>query len=195
MKSRIKDKGDTMAKKIQLITLISTLAAVGTVLWYGITGLPLAQTLAITFGTTAYHFIMRLVVGWVIDRILHNRVNHRAKWFRVGDREMAFYRKIGLKSWKKHLPTYDPSVFDIKCHSWDEIAQATCQAELVHEAIVVLSFVPILGAIPFGELGVFVITSVLAAGFDSLFVMLQRFNRTRILRLVDRQHSSIRKPL
>jgi hypothetical protein len=49
---------------------------------------------------------------------------------------------------------------------------------------VVLSFVPILAAIPFGELAVFVITSIVAAAFDLLFVMLQRFNRTRIVRLI-----------
>ena len=173
-----------MAKKIQIISIISTLATVFAVVWYWVTGLPVAMMLAISFGTTAYHFLMRLIVGWVIDRILHNRVDYRAGWFRVGERELKFYKKIGLKGWKKHLPTYDPDTFDVKKHSWDEIAQATCQAEIVHEAIVVLSFVPILAAIPFGELAVFVITSVVAAAFDLLFVMLQRFNRTRIVRLI-----------
>ncbi len=173
-----------MAKKIHIISIISTLATVFTVVWYWVTGLPLAMTLAISFGTTAYHFVMRLIVGWVINGILHNRVNYRDKWFRVGPKELKFYKKIGLKGWKKHLPTYDPGTFDVKRHSWDEIAQATCQAEIVHEAIVVLSFVPILASIPFGDLAVFVITSVCAAAFDSLFVMLQRFNRTRIVRLI-----------
>ena len=175
-----------MAKKIHIISIISTLATVFTVVWYWVTGLPLAMTLAISFGTMAYHFVMRLIVGWVINGILHNRVNYRDKWFRVGPKELEFYKKIGLKGWKKHLPTYDPGTFDVKQHSWDEIAQATCQAEIVHETIVVLSFVPILASIPFGELAVFVITSVCAAAFDSLFVMLQRFNRTRIVKLIDK---------
>lgn len=64
-----------------------------------------------------------------------------------------------------------------------EIAQAMCQAEIVHEIIIVLSFVP-LALIPrFGAAAVFVITSLLAAGLDLCFVILQRFNRPRILKI------------
>ena len=82
------------------------------------------------------------------------------------------------------MATYDPSCFDNRIHSWDEIAQAMCQAEVVHEVNVVLSFVPILAAIPFGALWVFVITSVLAACYDGMFVVMQRYNRPRVIRLV-----------
>ena len=82
------------------------------------------------------------------------------------------------------MPTYQPELFSPKEHTWDEIAQAMCQAELVHEIIIVLSFVPILAAIPFGALFVFVITSVLAACYDAMFVIMQRYNRPRILKLI-----------
>lgn len=58
-------------------------------------------------------------------------------------------------------------------------------AELVHEIIVVLSFVPILASIPFGGLVVFVITSVLAACFDAIFIAIQRYNRPRIVKLIN----------
>lgn len=58
-----------------------------------------------------------------------------------------------------------------------------CQAELVHETIVVLSFLPIAGGIRFGAYPVFIITTVLAAGYDLLFVMMQRYNRQRVLML------------
>ena len=47
--------------------------------------------------------------------------------------------------------------------------QATCQAELVHETIAVLSFLPIAAGVRFGAYPVFIITSVLALGFE-LFV-------------------------
>ena len=45
------------------------------------------------------------------------------------------------------MPTYDPTLFGPQIHSWDEIAQDMCQAELVHETIVVFSFLPIVGGI------------------------------------------------
>jgi hypothetical protein len=91
-----------------------------------------------------------------------------------------------VKKWKGKMPTYDPSFFDHNLHSWDEIAQAMCQAELVHEMIFVLSFFPILASIRFDALWVFLITSVLAADYDAMFVMMQRYNRPRIIKLIKR---------
>ena len=65
-----------------------------------------------------------------------------------------------------------------------------CQAELVHETIVVLSFLPIAGGIWFGAYPVFIITSVLADGYDLLFVMMQRYNRQRVLTLLAHKNAS-----
>ena len=58
---------------------------------------------------------------------------------------------------------------------------ATCQSELVHETIMLLSFVPLLAIGRYGAAAVFIITSAAAALFDSLFVVVQRFNRFRLL--------------
>ena len=143
-----------------------------------------ARTLAITFGTISYHFVMRLAVGGVINFLLHNHVNYHAHWFQITEAEQKLYEKIKVKRWKSKMPTYDPSCFDPKEHSWDEIAQAMCQAELVHEVIAILSFIPILAAIPFGTLGVFIITSILSAALDASFVMMQRYNRPRVIKFV-----------
>ena len=145
--------------------------------------------LAITAGTVAYHFIIRLLIGYLLDRILRNKVNYRRKWFRVSDAEMRFYQRVKIKKWKRRMPTYAPDVFDPALHSWDEIAQAMCQSELVHETIVLFSFLPIVASVWFGDLAVFLITSLLSATFDLLFVFMQRFNRTRILKIKAKQLS------
>lgn len=139
---------------------------------------------AITFGTTTYHLAMRLLVGFLIDCILHNRVDYHRKWFGVSPMEQKIYRLLNVKKWKGKMATYDPSVFDPTKHSWAEIAQATCQAELVHEIIIVLSFVPLFAAIPFGEPWAFIATSICAAIYDALFVIMQRYNRPRIIKLI-----------
>lgn len=142
--------------------------------------------LAITAGTISYHLLMRLAVGFAFDRTLNNRVDYRHSWFRLRRFETALYERLQVGKWKSGLPTYDPDAFDRHKHSWGEIAQAMCQAELVHEVIVVLSFLPVLASTWLGAPVVFVVTSVLAAAFDLLFVVIQRYNRPRVLKIVER---------
>ena len=173
-----------MAKKMKLIALITTAVTVLCAALYINIENGLLLTFAITFGTTSYHLLMRLLVGFSVNFLLKNHVDYQRKWFRVSSSEQKLYNNIKVKDWKGKMATYDPDSFDSRIHTWDEIAQATCQAELVHEVIMVLSFVPIFAAIPFGELWVFVITSVLAACFDTMFVIIQRYNRPRIVKLI-----------
>ena len=84
-------------------------------------------------------------------------------------------------------------MFDVKVHSLQEIVQAMCQAELIHEMIVVLSFVPIVAGVCFGAYPVFVITSALAAMLDLMFVMVQRYNRQRVIKLMKYKEEKSRK--
>ena len=58
------------------------------------------------------------------------------------------------------MATFDPTLFDPALHSWEEIAQAMCQAELVHVVIVVLSFVPLAFVPLFGVFPVFFVERV-----------------------------------
>ena len=176
-----------MAKKMKLTALIATAITVFCIAVYIFTENGTALTLAITFGTTSYHLIMRLLVGFSADLLVHNHLNYRRRWFRVSAAEQKLYQKLQVKKWKGKVPTYDPACFDSRIHTWDEIAQATCQAELVHEVIILLSFLPLLAAIPFGALAVFILTSVLAACYDAMFVVLQRYNRPRIVKLIEKQ--------
>ena len=176
-----------MARNMKFIAVLSILLTAAGAALYALTQISAFLTLALTFGTTAYHFWMRLIVGWIYDRTLRNHVNYRRKWFQVSKAEQRLYRKLNVRQWKNRMPTYDASAFDRSRHSWEEIAQATCQSELVHETIMVLSFLPVIAHRWFGALPVFLITSVLAAGFDSLFVILQRYNRPRILKIANRE--------
>ena len=170
------------------------LTAVSCLLCAVFTGLKLAGqdwafSYAITFGTFFYHFAMRLLVGHVVDRIMKNRADYSKPRYQLREFEIRLYKTLKVKKWKGNMPTYDPSLFDPKLHSWEEIAQAMCQAEIVHEVIVVFSFLPLLGAIPFGSFGVFLITSVLAALYDLSFVIMQRFNRPRIMKLIAKERA------
>ena len=142
---------------------------------------------AISFGTTAYHFVMRLAVGYVIPRITGYRFDYRKAWFQPRKWEAPLYRKLKVKRWKGHIPTYAPSQFSLKTNSTLRVIQNMCGAELVHEVIMVLSFLPLLTVPIFGEFPVFFLTSLLSALFDSLFVIAQRYNRPRLIRIYEKQ--------
>ena len=88
--------------------------------------------------------------------------------------------------------SYDPRQFSTDFYTLREIVENMCHAEAVHELIVVLSLVSVCFAIPFGTLPVFLITAVAAALFDSLFVLIQRYNRPRLLRLLQKTESKER---
>lgn len=151
-------------------------------------------SLSITFGTISYHVVMRLLVGLLFRSVMQNRADYSKRWYQVSKHEMAVYEKLNIKSWKRRMPTYDRTLFDPRVHTWDKIAQAMCQAELIHETIIVLSFLPIVEGIWFGEYQVFIITSLLAACCDLLFVMMQRYNRQRVIKLL-KHKTSICSPL
>ena len=176
-----------MAKTMKTAALLFSLLAVGCALVYMQWESAAVLAVLLTLATTAYHFVMRLTVGFVFDRL--PIMDYRARWFRVGAREQQFYERLNVKAWKGKIPTYDPTEFDGRLHSWEEIVGAMCRAELVHETIMVLSFVPMLLAIPFGELWVFACTSVAAACFDGVFVMVQRYNRPRVIRLMGKERN------
>ena len=172
-----------MAKIMKCIAGISSILCVLFWLMNNIFSGDIWRTLAITFTTISYHFCVRIFVGFAYDRVMNNKADYSRAWFQVCDTENRIYRFLKVKKWKHKMPTYDPDVFSPEKHTWDEIAQAMCQSELVHETNVVLSFVPIIWTIWWGSLWVFIITSICAAAFDMIFVIMQRYNRPRILRL------------
>lgn len=147
----------------------------------------------ITFGTTAYHFVMRLAVGFLLLKLTKYDFDYRHIWFQPRKWESAFYKKLRIRSWKGKLPTYAPSQFSLEDQSLYRVIQNMCGAELVHEIIMVLSFVPLLAVPFFGTFSVFLITSALSALFDCIFVLAQRYNRPRLVRIYERQEATARE--
>lgn len=172
-----------MAKAMKRTAVISLVLTVFICLLYTYIENDIVFSLAITFGTIALHFTIRLMAGGVINFVMKNQADYTKRWYQVSDIEMKLYQKLKVKKWKNKMPTYDMDVFDVSKHSWNEIIQATCQSELVHETNVFLSFLPIIASVWFGAFWVFFITSVLSAIFDLMFVFMQRFNRARILKM------------
>ncbi len=175
-----------MAKRFKFITAVLTVLFPILLFCYIAFETRLLLTLAITSGTFAYHFIMRLIVGLIIDKIFHNNISYDKKWFKEHRFEKKLYSVLKVKKWKEHIPTYQPETFSAD-KGLSFIAKATCQAELVHEIIVALSFMPVLLTIFFGDFWVFFLTSFFSALFDMIFVIVQRFNRPRLIKIIEKR--------
>ena len=153
---------------------------------FTVTGNAISEVITITLGIALYHFAMRLVVGAFVNLIMKNKADHNSVWFREKRFEKNLYNLFRVQKWKKYIPTYNPDTFDTNQKTVKEIVGATCQAEIVHEVIMALSLLPI-AAIPFlGGTAAIIITSFVSMMIDSVFVILQRYNRPRLVRVIER---------
>ncbi len=176
-----------MKKALRISTIISVLLFIVFFIAYKFTDNVVLYSLYITFLTFSYHFLMRLAVGHL--PIFKSDFDYKSKWFQPKKFEKKLYNFLKVKSWKKHIPAYYPEAFDTKHNTLEQIVKNMCNAEVVHEKIAVLSFVPILFSIKFGVPSVFIITSIIACMFDMVFVVVQRYNRPRVVKLLDKQNN------
>lgn len=183
-------KKHDFAWKLKASTVLSGGLALLTILLFFLYPTDILESLAITFGTVFYHFAMRLVVGAIVPNLVH-KGSEKDFWFRPKGFEQPLFRALRMKQWKKYLPTYAPESFDLNKHSIEEVIHTCCCSEAVHEWIMLLSFLPVLTIPVFGAPWVFWITSGLAALFDGCFVILQRYNRPRLIRILDKERKRL----
>ena len=180
-----------MRKLMHILTVAFVLLTVVFYAVYFFTESVAAYSVFVTFLTFSYHFLMRLTVGFFTGFIPDKLLNPENKWFSPKKSEKKIYKILKVKKWKGSVPAYYHDAFNVEKHSLKEISVSMCVAELTHEIIVVFSFVPILFSLKFGEPAVFIITSFVAAGVDMIFVVVQRYNRPRILRLIELKRNKI----
>ena len=167
---------------LSITTVVSVLFALFTVLTLTVNN-SIFYTLAITFGTMCYHFIMRLAVGKFTPRSF----NHKSYWFREKNFEKSLYKTLKVKKWKGRMPSYNPESYMTRSRDLESIVNTMCRNEIIHEVNALLSFVPILFSFAFGTLAVFIITSIIACCADLVFVVMQRYNRPRLVRMIERK--------
>lgn len=176
-----------MKKTIIITSFITAISTACFIVLFKATDKDIFLTFSIISGTTAYHFWMRLFVGPICSCIMINKADYKRRWFREKKWEKSLYKRLGVKKWKNKMPTYEPDMFDTSKHSLDKIARSMCHAELVHEICFVLSFVPIFFIPMFGAPAAFIITSIVSACVELAFVIMQRYNRPRILKIYERR--------
>lgn len=150
---------------------------------------PWSLTFFLTAATFFYHFVMRLFVGYVLEKVWFGRLCAESRWFREKPFERKLYAWLRLRKWKGRLPTYQPEKFDFQKVGIEGLIENGLQAEAVHETIAALSFLPVLlyfVTFDWVDLLVYLATGLAAACIDLLFACLQRYNRFRLLRVLHR---------
>lgn len=147
-------------------------------------------SLGITALTVFTHVVIRFAGAAIASSMPERIKSPDNPIYRVGWREQALYKKLGFKKLKSFVPTYDPREFDFSERTPRELVSNSCHAGLTHAIIAALSFLPIFYALPFGNVWIFVITSLAAACADGYFVLVQRYNRPRYQKLAERAERS-----
>lgn len=171
-----------MGHKIRLATLLVLIIHLVFLLFTKLYGGDLYFALSVTSGTILYHIFIRIIVGDFVPKSF----KYNSWWFVERRFEKGLYKAIGVKKWKGKMPTYDPAGYALS-NDYEAIANMMCRNEIVHEINMLLSFIPILFSIYVGKPIVFVITSIIAALVDSVFVIMQRYNRPRLVKIINRR--------
>lgn len=146
------------------------------ILWTGITAF-----------TIMYHFWVRIIMGNV-SKLFKKHINHEQWWFKEKKFEKEFYELLHVKQWKDKALTYNPELFSLKEYSLEEIANTMLKSELDHWINEVISLSTLLFAIPWGQFWIFLITAIAAMIFDAQFIVIQRYNRPRIIKILEKEN-------
>jgi len=153
----------------------------GIILWTGITAF-----------TIMYHFWVRIIMGNV-SKLFKKYINYNQWWFKEKKFEKEFCKILRVKDWKGKALTYNPESFSLKEHSLEEIANTMSKSEVDHWINEVISLSTVLFSIIWGQFWIFLITAIAAMIFDSQFIIIQRYNRPRIVKILEKRKSEIKE--
>ena len=144
----------------------------GAVLWTGVSAF-----------TIVYHFKLRLIMGEWTKKW---GITYKHPWFHPRRFEKKLYKLLRVRSWRGKVLTYDPSAFDVKTRTYEEIANAMSKAECDHLINELISLSTLLFGLIWGEMWIFALTAVVGMLFDAQFILVQRYNRPTVVRLIER---------
>lgn len=168
------------------ITLITSIVCFG--LYYSnINKNNIILLIGIVAFTIMYHFWVRIIMGNV-SKLFKKHINYKQWWFKERAFEKHLYKLLRVKDWKGKALTYNPESFSLKEHSLEEIANTMSKSEVDHWINEAISLSTLLFAIPWGSFGAFLISAIAAMIFDSQFIIIQRYNRPRIVKIIEKEN-------
>ena len=155
----------------------------------GITENNIFLWIGITAFTITYHFWGRIIFG-NISKLFKKYINYNQWWFKEKWFEKKLYEILRVKKWKGKALTYNPEQFDLKENSLDQIINTMTKSEVDHWINEAISISTMFFGLIWGETWIFVITALAAMIFDGQFIVIQRYNRPRVLKILERRNKS-----
>lgn len=131
-----------------------------------------------------YHFGLRILFGEITKRM---KINYKHSWYKTRKGEKQLYKVLRVRRWKDKVLTFDPASYDFKNRTLEQLATTMSKSELDHWINEVISMVSLSFALLWGCWPAFVISAVLAMLFDAQFIVVQRYNRPIVVRLIEKQ--------
>ena len=142
--------------------------------------------------TIMYHFWVRIIMGNV-SKLFKKHINYKQWWFKERKFEKGLYKFLRVKEWKGKALTYNPNDFSLKENSLEKIANTMAKSELDHWINEAISLSTLLFIIPWGTFGVFLVQAIVSMVFDSQFIIIQRYNRPRIVKILEKNQNNNKK--
>ena len=141
--------------------------------------------------TIMYHFWVRIIMGNV-SKLFKEHINYKQWWFKERKFEKKLYKFLRVKKWKGKALTYNPEQFSLKDNSLETIANTMTKSEVDHWINEVISISTIFFSIFWSNLWfAFVISAIVAMIFDSQFIIIQRYNRPRIVKILEKEKNKV----
>lgn len=137
-----------------------------------------------------YHFWLRIIMGNVTKRF---PIDYNHPWFRQRAFEKKLYKLLYVRRWKDKVLTFDPESFDFKNRTLDQLAHTMAKSEVDHWINEIISLTSVLFSFLWGQTPIFVLTAFLAMLFDAQFIIVQRYNRPIVIKLMKMREKRAKK--
>lgn len=128
-----------------------------------------------------YHFGLRLFEGAITSKF---NINYAHPWYKPQNFEKKLFKLLKVRQWKDKVLTFEPDKYDFKNRTLEELATTMSKSELDHWINEIISLFSIFFTFVWGCAPIFIITAILAMLFDAQFIIVQRYNRPIVLRLM-----------
>ena len=143
----------------------------------------------VTF-TIMYHFWVRIIMGNV-SKLFKKHINYKQAFFQEKKFEKGLYNFLCVKEWKGKALTYNPEAFSLKDNSLEEIANTMIKSEVDHWINELISVTTIFFSVIWPNLfWAFLISAIVAMIFDSQFIIIQRYNRPRVIKILEKKEKN-----
>ena len=170
-----------------LIILLVTVLATGLCLYfYQRTNALWIYYVAILFGSVAIHFLIMFISAPIVFLVFRKKYKYDSFWFRQKGFERKLYKTLKVKEWKAKMPAYDNKEYSLQCNDMETIIHNMCHAEVVHEVVMLASYLPVLLGKLFSNYCLLLALSCVFSCIHLPFVIIQRYNRPRMIRIYEK---------